>query len=825
MYRMIYNWLFLPTLLLALFANTSSAQNCEAGTLITTGTVTFTCDASGDTTVTLEVTGEEVPPDGGFGWFFDPGETGSGALDGEFILNAADNPATYDEDLNGILSSNSFPPLSGVWTIKGAVYSDATNSFNSICDTTEDSIVVSFTPYIESLVDNGDGSATVTVEAGTAPYTYLWSDGQTTATATALDPAVYDVTVTDATGCAVSGEIGVGGALTCVAGELTSALNQTVCPGDSAQLFTDDSAVVPSGGGQAWLFSNAPGGTGGPNGDFTLFGISGNEVYDAGLNGILAANGAPPLEGLWTVQAGIYESSNDPTGTICATSQDTILVNFLTTDDVVAVDGVTDNGDGTATVSASGGLMPYTYLWSNGQTTATATGLMEESYTVTVTDANGCTDEGSVTIGDVAMEPCLEWIAPSPEEGFNDFNTAFGGAPCDDGTGCPFNEITAFEVFASEAYAVEGFQVGGVYTFSMCNGPNAGAWVPEFTIIAPSGEVDAFGPGDGDGCSITWTASEAGTYLIVINEAGECGGGSNTNTGNGFPALTCQDGTTQCEEVECTVGELQTTGETSVCGDTATFDLSVDSTGVAIPPTGGFGWVFTNDMGGSGALDGSFILTGVPFEATYDSDLNGVLSGNNFPVFEGTWVAYAATYEDGQDPFNSICAQSMDSLVITFAADSPAIDEITTGDGTATVTASGGEPPYSYEWSDGQTTATATGLAAGEYTVTVTDANGCTVTGTIDVMVSTASLDGVSSFYFGPNPTTGTIDLTLRMETAAAVGIEIEDVSGKRLMYMEEDAATTLQRTLDLSSYASGVYILRIITEKGQLTKRLVLSK
>ncbi|MCB0641041.1 MAG: hypothetical protein KDC44_05350, partial [Phaeodactylibacter sp.] len=41
---------------------------------------------------------------------------------------------------------------------------------------------------------------------------------------------------------------------------------------------------------------------------------------------------------------------------------------------------------------------------------------------------------------------CEDWLAPSPTTGWIDFNLSFGGAPCDDGTGCPFYEITDFEV-------------------------------------------------------------------------------------------------------------------------------------------------------------------------------------------------------------------------------------------------------------------------------------------------------------------------------------------------------------------------------------------
>jgi hypothetical protein len=127
---------------------------------------------------------------------------------------------------------------------------------------------------------------------------------------------------------------------------------------------------------------------------------------------------------------------------------------------------------------------------------------------------------------------CTTWVNPNPESGWIDFNNMFGGAPAVGAT----NEITEFQVWQSEAYLVENFVQGVEYTFSMCNGSGAGSWVPDFTIIAPSGTIDAFGAGNENGCSITWVASESGTYLIVINEAGACGveGGDD----GGFPALS-----------------------------------------------------------------------------------------------------------------------------------------------------------------------------------------------------------------------------------------------------------------------------------------------
>ncbi len=105
--------------------------------------------------------------------------------------------------------------------------------------------------------------------------------------------------------------------------------------------------------------------------------------------------------------------------------------------------------------------------------------------------------------------------------------------------------MTAFEIWQSEAYRFDDIIEGGSYTFSHCNGAS-GTWVPEYTVIAPSGAIDNFGEGDGDGCSITWTASESGQYLVVINEAEECGVAGNDD--NGFPMITTNSGGAECPE-------------------------------------------------------------------------------------------------------------------------------------------------------------------------------------------------------------------------------------------------------------------------------------
>ncbi|MCB0641040.1 MAG: T9SS type A sorting domain-containing protein, partial [Phaeodactylibacter sp.] len=354
----------------------------------------------------------------------------------------------------------------------------------------------------------------------------------------------------------------------------------------------------------------------------------------------------------------------------------------------------------------------------------------------------------------------------------------------------------------------------------------AGSWVPEFTIIAPSGAIEAFGPGDGDGCSITWTATEEGEYLVVINEAGECGGGPNTGTNNGYPAITCNSGA-PCDATPCNAGTFSTNGETVVCGTDATVDLMTDENEVSFPPTGGFGWLITNSAsGGTGGPAGDFILTGAPYIESYNSDLNGVLAANFLPVLEGNWVIKGAVYESSADPFNTICATTTDSLIVTFANDVPTVDNIVdNGDGSATVTASGGATPYTYEWSDGQTTATATGLTTSDtYTVTVTDANGCTVESSIDVIgTSVSNIANVQRLEIGPNPTQGLLQVQLQLSDLDPVRVEILNTQGQQV-YMTDLGETLLyEDQIDLRPYANGLYFVRLTVGDASTTERILL--
>ena len=937
----------------------ASCGGCNAGELVSADTVSV-CPGQ---TFLIEAEMDTIPNGGGRGWYFSNSQGGGGPFP-IFVLPNQPDSIAYDNDLNGILSSNGLVELSGTWVIYGVVYSNPNSAFNSICDLSTDSMHVTFLDgvMITSVVDNMDGTATVNASGGDVPYTYAWSNGDVTQTATGLMAGeTYGVTVTDANGCTDAGSVLIGGiadpcldwlaptdssgwidfntvfggapcddgngcpfneittfqvvaseaytvdnfieggtysfsicngpgagswtpeftiiapsgaidafglgdgdgctitwtasesgtylivinefgecggggntqvgngfpALTCsdgascgdcTAGTLITSGAISICPGQTFDLMVDGDEV-PIGGGRGWLFNDSQGGTGG----LPLF-ILQNQPdtisYDADLNGILSSNGLAPLMGTWVIYGAVYSDEADPFNSICSQSADSLVVTFL---DGVNLTSVVDNLDGTATANASGGDMPYTYLWSDDQTTQTAVGLVAgETYGVTVTDANGCTDDGSVLMGGIA-DPCLDWMSPTDTTGWVDFNTTFGGAPCDDGNGCPFNEFTTFQVFASEAYTVDNFIAGGTYSFSMCNGPGAGSWIPEFTIIAPSGAVDAFGLGDGDGCTITWTASESGTYIIVINEFGECGGGDNTGVANGFPALTCSDGAI-CD-LTCEAGTLTTNGEITICSADGTFDLNADN--VEVPTNGGRGWQFLNNVtGGTGGTGGNFILLDAPTAVTYDSDLNGILSGNGLPVFAGTWVIKSATYTDPGNAFATICSVSADSLVVTFTLGGPTISSLVdNGNGGATVTATDGTAPYTYLWDDPnmQTTETATELTPGDYTVVVTDANGCTASGTVTVIsTGVGHIEGLTELLLLPNPTSGQFSVQIKLRATEEVRVSIMDVTGQ-IIEESEKVMSDGRFEFNLNNMPAGIYMVRVSVNDDVLTRRLVL--
>ncbi|HLP55558.1 MAG TPA: choice-of-anchor J domain-containing protein [Fluviicola sp.] len=203
-----------------------------------------------------------------------------------------------------------------------------------------------------------DGTAVVNLDPG---YTVLWEDNSTNDTITGLPAGVYTYTMDNG---------------------FCSFTDSVVITNPGAPTATMDTIIdALCNGGTGSIAIDIQGGT--PSYDILWSDGSTNQTLTAG--------------------AGTYSV----TVTDSAFCQATVInltisePTALTTTASATDESCPNCDDGTATASPAGGTAPYTYLWSNGQTTNPATGLAPGAYTVEITDANGCTvTSSSVTVGE-----------------------------------------------------------------------------------------------------------------------------------------------------------------------------------------------------------------------------------------------------------------------------------------------------------------------------------------------------------------------------------------------------------------------------------------
>lgn len=240
-----------------------------------------------------------------------------------------------------------------------------------------------------------DGTLTANATLGIAPYSYLWSDGQTTKVATGLCAGTYTVTVTDKNGC-TSAKSCVVKAPAAVKASFTAV--NVKCKGSATGSLTAN----PSGGtaGYTYLWSN---------GETTKT-----------ISGLVA--------GTYTVTV------TDSKG--CTGSGSKAVTEPAK---VLAVSATKTNAshcnpcNGTATANPTGGVAPYTYLWSNGQTTKKIISLCGGSYSVVVTDKNGCSANCGVSLTGCAPsriynETSADLVSLYPNPFSENFTVTFAGS-------------------------------------------------------------------------------------------------------------------------------------------------------------------------------------------------------------------------------------------------------------------------------------------------------------------------------------------------------------------------------------------------------------
>lgn len=232
---------------------------------------------------------------------------------------------------------------------------------DSVQITNKPTLIASLNKHAELLICATDANGEVAVQTtnGVAPFVYTWDDGSTLGSRNDLDTGWHYVTITDV--CAVP---------------IKDSIRVNYLPEVNVNITSSSPASCPVGG-DGYAFA-------------------------------LATSGVPPYAYAWSNSSSTSASASDllsgwqyvTVTDFCRTRKDSINVTWLpvVTSSVSLVSKVTCTGgnNGSATVNASLGKTPYTYLWSTGQATATANNLIEGWNFVTVTDGCGSTRKDSI---------------------------------------------------------------------------------------------------------------------------------------------------------------------------------------------------------------------------------------------------------------------------------------------------------------------------------------------------------------------------------------------------------------------------------------------
>jgi len=209
---------------------------------------------------------------------------------------------------------------------------------------------------------------------------------------------------------------------------------------------------------------------------------------------------------------------------------------------------------------------------------------------------------------------------------------------------------------------------------------------------------------------------------------------------------------------------------------------------------------------------------------------------NGTPPFDYSWSNGATTEDlDNLSPGNYtvVVTDGNNCIAVTTAVISepnvmtllPESMPSSGNNGWAAVNVNGGTPPYTYQWSDGQTTQIATGLAPGSYTVMVTDANGCTTSGSVEVSQFTniINLEHLTNFDIYPNPSDGEFAIDVQFSITQEADITIFNTLGQRI-YQSTDQQSHFVEAVNIRHAAAGTYFVRLQTEKGQAVRKIVLK-
>jgi len=536
--------------------------------------------------------------------------------------------------------------------------------------------------------------------------------------------------------------------------------------------------------------------------------------------GINLTGNAQPSQALGNfanLPGGVHTISAADGAGCTATLQVTVPVPPAVTLTASLTEPITCNGDNDAviTAAAAGGTGAFSYTLAGPsaagpQASGTFMNLVAGLYTVTATDANGCSKAA----------PAISVNNPGP---LNLYLTSAGEATCfntSDGT------IVVTPVGGSGTASTFQYSTNGV-TFAQDGVPgNTGV-----LNLAP-GTYTIYVQ-DVNGCisQVANPVTVAGPPAIVLNATAQavlCAGDS-----NGSISVNATGGT----------GGFEYSFEGGVAGNTTFFgDLNAGTYTITV--TDDSGCTTTSDVVVAAATPISVALVATPIAC--NGEANGFISataqggtgmylysidnvtfgaGSTFGnLLPGTYTVYAED-ENGCTSSSMALVTEPAPLVLAGVVN----DDNGTGNGSITITVAGGTTGYSFSWTGPNgytsTSQSITGITGGAYTLTVTDANGCTASETFDVVTGIEELASGLALAVFPNPTSGAFTLALDGLTGEVLAWELRDLAG-RLVDAEVLGARTgeVRVAFDVTEAASGVYLLNVQSGATRSTVRVLVQ-
>ncbi len=708
----------------------ATATGLSAGTYTVTVTDNFGCQTTRTFTITQPATSVS-------GTTVVTNVSCNGSSNGAINLTPTGGTAPYTFNWGGGITTEDRTGLSaGTYTVTITDANGCTGTVNATV--TQPATSVSGTTVVTNVACNGssNGAINLTATGGTAPYTFNWGGGITTEDRTGLSAGTYTVTITDANGCtgtvnatvtqpatAVSGATVVTNAA--CNGSSNGAINLTPTGGTAPYTFnwgggiTTEDRTGLSAGTYTVTITDTNGCTGTVNATVTqpATSVSGTTVVtNVSCNGssngainLTATGGTAPYTFNWgggiTTEDRTGLSAGTYTVTITDTNGCTGTVNATVTQPATSVSGTTvvtnvscnGSSNGAINLTATGGTAPYTFNWGGGITTEDRTGLSAGTYTVTITDANGCTGTVNATVTQPA--------------------TSVSGTTVVTNVSCNGSSNGAINLTPTGGTAPYTFNWGGGITTEDRTGLSAGTYTVTIT--------DANGCTGTVNATVTQPATSVSGTTVVTNVA--CNGSSNgainlTATGGTAPYTFNWGGGITTEDRTGLSAGTYTVTITDANGCTGTVNATVTQ-----PATAVSGATVVTNAACNGSSNGAINLTPTGGTAPYTFNWGGgITTEDRTGLSAGTYTVTITDANGCTGTVNATVTQPATSVSGTTVV--IVINCNGSSNGAINLTPTGGTAPYTFNWGGGITTEDRTGLSAGTYTVTITDANGCTGT-------------------------------------------------------------------------------------------------